>query len=208
MGPSSLSKLTGTGITDFLRRVSTKSKLADWQFRQTADALQLLSVDLNPVAAGEQIDWDYWNKASKELGQHHPTLAKEQAPGQRIAVELTGPKFARSAEAFPVLEALSRTLRAKRYLIRTEQSYVDWCHRFLRFRGEKPIAEVSVADVQRFLSYLAVERNVAAITQSFAAKVAMPPRTIADVAVSNPLTGSCTPNARARIGRWFFALTR
>jgi len=45
---------------------------------------------------------------------------------------------------------------------------VDWCHRFFRFCGEKPIAEVAVTDVQRFLSYLAVERNVAPSTQSVA----------------------------------------
>ncbi|MEJ2330963.1 MAG: site-specific integrase, partial [Gammaproteobacteria bacterium] len=51
---------------------------------------------------------------------------------------------------------------------RTEQSYVDWCHRFLRFCGDTPMTEIGAADVQRFLSHLAVERNLAASTQSVA----------------------------------------
>ncbi|MBP8290819.1 MAG: hypothetical protein KAX51_13635, partial [Chromatiaceae bacterium] len=29
-------------------------------------------------------------------------------------------------------------IRAMQYSIRTEQSYVDWCHRFLAFCGETP----------------------------------------------------------------------
>jgi len=45
---------------------------------------------------------------------------------------------------------------------------VDWCHRFLRFCSNTPIENIGALDVQRFLSYLAVERNVAASTQSVA----------------------------------------
>jgi integron integrase len=54
------------------------------------------------------------------------------------------------------------------YSIRTEQSYVDWCHRFLLFCGSKPLDALGVPDVQRFLSHLAVERSVSAKTQSLA----------------------------------------
>jgi hypothetical protein len=40
---------------------------------------------------------------------------------------------------------LARTIRAKQYSIRTEQSYVDWSHRFLRLCGEKSTSEISAA---------------------------------------------------------------
>jgi integron integrase len=166
--PKPLSALTGKEVTDYFKRILSTDKLADWQFRQVVDALQLLLVDLAQVSAGKQVDWDYWKEAAKTLSIHHPTLAKEQAPGDRIASRVAGPKFARSAEAFPVLESLARTIRSKQYSIRTEQSYVDWCHRFLRFCGDKPMKEIGATDLQRFLSYLAVERNVAASTQSVA----------------------------------------
>lgn len=166
--PSSLSELTAEQVTDYFQRLARASNHADWQFRQVVDAIQLLLVDLAHVSAGKQVDWDYWKEALKTLSIHHPTLAKEQAPGNRIAAGAAGPKFARSAEAFPVLESLARTIRSKRYSIRTEQSYVDWCHRFLRFCGDKPMQEIGATDVQQFLSHLAVERNVAASTQSVA----------------------------------------
>lgn len=166
--PASLSTLTGAQVTAYLKRVSSDSKLADWQFRQVVDAIQLLLVDLAQVSAVKQVDWDYWKEASKTLAAHHSTLAKELAPGDRIAAGVAGPTFAGSAETFPVLESLARAIRSKQYSIRTEQSYVDWCHRFLRFCANRPIDDIGAAEVQRFLSHLAVEKNVAASTQSVA----------------------------------------
>ncbi len=50
------------------------------------------------------------------------------------------------------------------YSIRTEQSYVDWCHRFLAFCGNKDAPDLGREDVRRFLSHLAVERSVSAKT--------------------------------------------
>jgi integron integrase len=166
--PKSLSELSGKDVTEYFEQLSRKGDLADWQFRQVVDAIQLLLVDLAQVSVGKQVDWDYWKEAVKTLSPHHPTLAKEQAPGDRIATLGAGPTFARVAEAFPLLESLARAVRSKQYSIRTEQTYVDWCHRFLRFCSDKPIGEIGATDVQKFLSYLAVERNVAASTQSVA----------------------------------------
>lgn len=72
------------------------------------------------------------------------------------------------ATRFPLLETLARTIRAMRYSIRTEQSYVDWGIRFLTFRGDKPAESPGVEDLQRFLSYLAIDRSVSAKTQAVA----------------------------------------
>ncbi|MCU7905916.1 MAG: integron integrase [Candidatus Thiodiazotropha sp. (ex Epidulcina cf. delphinae)] len=63
---------------------------------------------------------------------------------------------------------MARILRSKQYAIRTEQSYTDWCKRFLRFCEDRPIRELGAGDVERFLSFLAVERKVAASTQNLA----------------------------------------
>lgn len=165
---SSLTSLSGDQVSGYFRAMAAKRALTDWQFRQLVDAIQLLLVDLAQVSAGKEVDWDYWKEVYKDLGVHHPTLAKEQAPGDRVAAKVQGPSFAQSAQAFPVLETLARTLRSRQYSIRTEQSYVDWCHRFLKFCGDKPLEELSVKEVQSFLSYLVVERNVAASTQNVA----------------------------------------
>lgn len=65
-----------------------------------------------------------------------------------------------------LLKRLARTLRARQYAIRTEQTYVDWCHRFLRHTGTQDPRALAQADVERFLAYLAAERQVSASTQN------------------------------------------
>lgn len=51
--PATLSALTADQVTDYLRRMSARSDLADWQMRQMVDALRLLLVDLAQVPAGK-----------------------------------------------------------------------------------------------------------------------------------------------------------
>jgi integron integrase len=162
--PNSLTELSADEITGYLRQTSSQGKWQDWQFRQLVDALQLLLVDLANVKAAKVVDWDYWREAAAALPADHPTIAREQAPEAR----LKDPKFASSAEAFPILTTLARTLRTRQYSIRTEQSYVDWCHRFLRYCAGKPVETLGPVEVDAFLTYLAVERSVAPSTQSVA----------------------------------------
>ena len=50
------------------------------------------------------------------------------------------------------------------YSRRTEEAYVHWCRTFIRFHGIRHPAEMSGAEVESFLRWLAVERNVSAST--------------------------------------------
>jgi integron integrase len=163
--PASLSQVTAEEIAGYLQEVSAQGQLADWQLRQLVDALQLLFVDLAQCPAGKVVDWDWWKAGGRPLDNDHPTIARSQPPDAGLT---EGPEFAHAAEKFPLLKTLARTIRAMQYSIRTEQSYVDWCHRFLTFCGETPTDRLGVDDVQRFLSHLAVERSVAAKTQNLA----------------------------------------
>ncbi len=167
MRPDSLSALTGGDVDTFFRETLEAGQLCDWQFRQLVDAVQLLVVDLAQVKAGQAVDWEVWKVAGQTLGPDHPTLAKERPPEAGLA-RRSGPRFARSAERYAELKALARTLRARQYSIRTEQSYVDWCHRFLLFCEAESAEGLDVADVQRFLTHLAADRNVSASTQNVA----------------------------------------
>jgi site-specific recombinase XerD len=169
--PAALSALTADQVTDYLRRMSARSDLADWQMRQIVDALRLLLVDLAQVPAGKGVDWDDWWEGQRTLAPEHATIARSTALSAEDGADPTAigvPRFSRSAQTFPILEDLARTIRAMQYSIRTEQSYVEWCHRFLLFCGSKPLDALGVPDVQRFLSHLAVERSVSAKTQSLA----------------------------------------
>jgi integron integrase len=57
-------------------------------------------------------------------------------------------------------------LRAKHYSPRTEEAYVGWIRRFIRFHEKRHPRTMGEAEVVAFLSSLAVERHVAASTQN------------------------------------------
>lgn len=57
-------------------------------------------------------------------------------------------------------------LRVKHYSIRTENSYVDWARRFILFHNKRHPKEMGAAEVEQFLTWLAVERKVSASTQN------------------------------------------
>jgi hypothetical protein len=72
----------------------------------------------------------------------------------------------------PLLKQMAQVLRANHYALRTEQTYVDWCYRFVRYlEGDSrhtpgDYSNIGKAEVQRFLTHLAVDRQVSASTQN------------------------------------------
>lgn len=52
------------------------------------------------------------------------------------------------------------------YAYRIEQAYVHWIERYIRWHGIRHPAEMGAAEVEAFLSHLAVDRNVAKSTQN------------------------------------------
>ncbi|MDZ7789031.1 MAG: integron integrase [Xanthomonadales bacterium] len=67
-----------------------------------------------------------------------------------------------------LLDQLREAIRARHYSYRTEESYVHWVRRFIIFHGKKHPSDMGKRDVEAFLTYLAVDRNVAASTQNLA----------------------------------------
>ena len=65
----------------------------------------------------------------------------------------------------PLIAALRQALRLRHYSLRTEEAYVAWVRRFVRFCKRHP-RELGPSDVTRFLSSLAVEGRVSASTQN------------------------------------------
>jgi integron integrase len=54
----------------------------------------------------------------------------------------------------------------KHYSFRTEQSYVNWIKRYILFHNKRHPKDMGTAEIEAFLTYLAVEKNVAASTQN------------------------------------------
>ena len=66
-------------------------------------------------------------------------------------------------------------IRLKHYSIRTEQAYVNWIKRYIYFHNVRHPAEMGAAEVQAFLTHLAVEGNVAASTVWLSSRRSPPP---------------------------------
>jgi integron integrase len=65
-----------------------------------------------------------------------------------------------------LLDQVRDKIRLKHYSIRTEQAYLDWIKRFILFHGKRHPENLGSAEVEQFLTHLAVERKVAASTQN------------------------------------------
>jgi len=65
-----------------------------------------------------------------------------------------------------LLEQVSAKMRVKHYSLRTEKTYVDWIKRYIWHHGKRHPKEMGAAEVEAFLTHLAVERNVSASTQN------------------------------------------
>jgi hypothetical protein len=61
-----------------------------------------------------------------------------------------------------LLNQVRERLRLKRYSIRTEHQYVQWARRFILFHQKRHPAEMGAAEVEAFLTYLAVKEQVVA----------------------------------------------
>ena len=65
-----------------------------------------------------------------------------------------------------LLDRVRDAIRVRHYSIRTEQAYIDWTRRYILFHGKRHPSEMGKAQVEEFLSHLAVSANVAASTQN------------------------------------------
>jgi integron integrase len=74
----------------------------------------------------------------------------------------------KSKPAPRLLEQVRERIRRKNYSIRTEKSYCDWIKRFIHFHNKRHPADMGAVEVEAYLTYLAVQRNVTASTQNLA----------------------------------------
>lgn len=63
-----------------------------------------------------------------------------------------------------LLDRVRDAIRSKQYSYRTEESYVHWIKRYVLFHNMRHPRELGQAEIESFLTHLAVERNVAAST--------------------------------------------
>lgn len=69
-------------------------------------------------------------------------------------------------EAPKLLDRVRAEIRTRHYSRRTEEAYVHWIRRYIVFHGKRHPRDLGAAEVTAFLTWLAVEKQVAAPTQN------------------------------------------
>ena len=69
-------------------------------------------------------------------------------------------------KAEKLVDQIREVMRFHHYAYRTEQTYVDWIVRYVKFHGTVHPRTLGQADVEKYLSYLAQVQNVAVSTQN------------------------------------------
>jgi len=108
------------------------------------------------------------------------------------------PSGVRVQQKTKLLHSLRANLRLRHFSPRTEEAYVSWVRRFVRFHGLRHPREMGEREVVAFLTHLAVERHVSSSTQGQAlAALLFLYRHVLD----RPLEGlGPIPRARAPVG--------
>ena len=65
-----------------------------------------------------------------------------------------------------LLDQVKGKIRLKHYSIRTEQAYTDWIKRFILHFGKRHPRDMGAAEVEQFLTHLAVHGKVVDSTQN------------------------------------------
>jgi integron integrase len=65
-----------------------------------------------------------------------------------------------------LLDQMSQILRVRHYSPRTEACYVHWARQFILFHGKRHPRDMGAAEVEQFLTHLAVHGHVSASTQN------------------------------------------
>ncbi len=164
---------TPDNINLYLKEIDRKNTIADYQFFQIIDALSLLFCQLLEASWCDSFDWEYWKASAKSLAKSHPTIARDNSPRQRIigsstkSSEKYSTNLASVRQAHPEqIESLIAKIRTRGYSIRTEQAYELWLCRFIAFHKNASPLHLGSQEVNAFLEYLAVDRNVAINTQN------------------------------------------
>lgn len=65
-----------------------------------------------------------------------------------------------------LLEQMRDTLRVKHYAYSTEKEYINWCKKYIIFHDKRHPQEMGKAEIEQFLTHLAVNENLSASTQN------------------------------------------
>lgn len=132
--------LPGDRLLVFLERLQRNTAIADWQVKQAEDAVRLFR-----LFAGQR----------QAMSPGAPTPSASAGMADQGAMKpVTVPTVSISTEWTSVLAEARKLMRLRNYSRRTEQAYLEWAERFVKYSGMRPPSELDDMDVKRFLTHL------------------------------------------------------
>ena len=97
-----------------------------------------------------------------------PALAQARAALTALYREVLGRDLGEMPQPRPprVLDQMRHVLRVRHYSRRTEECYVHWARHFILFHKKRHPRTMGAAEVEQFLTHLAVDEHVSASTQN------------------------------------------
>lgn len=168
-----LSQHTEKSLETYFNQLSRNTKLADWQFKQAVEALQILFVELIRTDWAQKFPWDYWIDAATELAPSHGTVARDYhrptgtENGVNVSLSTSDDRLVHKVRtAYPdTVNKLITQIRLKNYSIRTEHAYEKWVARYVVYHSMKNPAELDGDAAASFLEHLVIRRQVSSSTQ-------------------------------------------
>ena len=170
-----LSQHTAVQVTTYLTEKGRNKQLEDWQFKQLVRAIKLLFTEMVPRPWAAEFPWDDYIHLADHLPVSHATLSRDYqsidldsiAEGYLLEYNKNHGLFKQIFTLYPQhIQNLIKQIRINHYSIRTEQAYVAWLLRFIRFHACTDPAQLNEHDISSYLEYLVVKRGVASGTQT------------------------------------------
>ncbi|MBI2759146.1 MAG: integron integrase [Chloroflexi bacterium] len=99
-----------------------------------------------------------------------------------------------------LLDQYREALRSKHYSRRTEDTYIAWVRRYIRFSNMRHPKEMNIPEINAFITHLAMQKNVAASTQNQAlSAVIFLYRTVLNIPLDESALRFVRPNKPKRI---------
>jgi integrase len=132
---------------------------------------RILACDVLAIPWALSFDWQSLSDQARALEPEHRTLAREAILVRAVipAPKNPDPLPATADEIARITDALRRSVRLVGHAYATEETYVHWTTRFIRFcliKLKQTPKQAVPGGVTAYLDYLALERNVAPATQS------------------------------------------
>ena len=162
-------------VTKYLEEKGRINNLQDWQFKQVVESLKILFLEMVQAEWATSFPWQDWIDAASELPAHHPTLARSTKVSptpdkEDFSIEThksLPPGLIRKVfEKYPDhINHFAHRLRVRHYSVRTEQTYLGWLTRYIRFHKMQDPAALDGSDIARYLDHLVINRGVSSSTQ-------------------------------------------